>query len=201
MREKCESKHKFGGIKVCKAEQIRKQCASCIICGLGFRNSVQVALFVVWVSEIVCKLHYLQFEFQKQCASCIICSLGFRNTEQVVRILQFSQENTCTVLGSLFNKYAGLKACNFIKKRLQHRSFPVKFAEFLRIPFFTEYTRWLLLETSHELSLLHLRTMYGVISWYVLALQRLFHFIAYLSISFLFLIFFVESITFCFVNT
>ena len=30
-----------------------------------------------------------------------------------------------TVLESLFNKVAGLKACNFIKKKLQHRCFPV----------------------------------------------------------------------------
>ena len=37
---------------------------------------------------------------------------------------------------SLFNKVAGLKACNFIKKRLQHRCFPVKFAKFFRTSFF-----------------------------------------------------------------
>ena len=42
---------------------------------------------------------------------------------------------------SLFNKVAGLKDCNFIKKRLQHRCFPVKFANFLRTPFFTEHLR------------------------------------------------------------
>ena len=36
-------------------------------------------------------------------------------------------------------------ACNFIKKRLQHRCFPVKFAIFLRISFFTEHLRWMLL--------------------------------------------------------
>ena len=35
---------------------------------------------------------------------------------------------------SIFNKVAALKACNFIKKRLQHRCFPVKFAKFLRTP-------------------------------------------------------------------
>ena len=35
-------------------------------------------------------------------------------------------------------------ACNFFKKRLQHRCFPVKFAKFLRTPFFTEQLRWLL---------------------------------------------------------
>ena len=40
------------------------------------------------------------------------------------------------VLEPLFNKYAGLKAFNFIKKRLQHRYFPVKIAKFLETPFF-----------------------------------------------------------------
>ena len=39
------------------------------------------------------------------------------------------------VLESLFNKAAGLQVCNFIKKRLQHRCFPVIIAEFLRTPF------------------------------------------------------------------
>ena len=37
------------------------------------------------------------------------------------------------VLGPLFNKAAGLQVCNFIKKRLQHRCFPVIIANFLRI--------------------------------------------------------------------
>ena len=34
------------------------------------------------------------------------------------------------MLESLFNKLAGLQACNFIKKRLQHRRFPVNFVKF-----------------------------------------------------------------------
>ena len=51
------------------------------------------------------------------------------------------------VFESLLNKVAGLKACNFIKKWLQHSSFPVKFEKFLRTPFFTEHLRWLLLST------------------------------------------------------
>ena len=48
---------------------------------------------------------------------------------------------------------------------------------------------------SLTLSLLDMRTMNGVISWYVLTLQRLFHFIAcvlFLSISFFFSYFFVD---------
>ena len=39
------------------------------------------------------------------------------------------------VLESLFNKVAGLKACNFIKMRFQYRCFPVNFRKFLATPF------------------------------------------------------------------
>ena len=35
----------------------------------------------------------------------------------------------------LFGYNYGLRACNFIKKRLQHRCFPVRFETFLTIPF------------------------------------------------------------------
>ena len=38
-----------------------------------------------------------------------------------------------SVLKYLFDKVAGLNVCNFIKKRLQHKCFPVKFAKCLRI--------------------------------------------------------------------
>ena len=37
-----------------------------------------------------------------------------------------------TVFKSLFNKVAGSQACNFFKRRLQRRCFPVKFVKFLR---------------------------------------------------------------------
>ena len=36
-----------------------------------------------------------------------------------------------SMLESLFNKVTGLKACNFILKRLQHRSFTVNIAKYL----------------------------------------------------------------------
>ena len=54
------------------------------------------------------------------------------------------------MLESLLNKAADLKAWNFIKKRLQHRSFPVKFAKFFKITFPTEHLRWLLLEMERR---------------------------------------------------
>ena len=40
-----------------------------------------------------------------------------------------------TVLESLLSLYVGLKTCNFIKRRLQHKCFPVKSVRFLRAPF------------------------------------------------------------------
>ena len=43
------------------------------------------------------------------------------------------------------NEDAGLRPA---KKSLWHRCFPVNFEKFLRIPFFTEHLRWLLLEIS-----------------------------------------------------
>ena len=49
------------------------------------------------------------------------------------------------VLESLFNKAAGLQVCNFIKKRLQHRCFPVIIAKFLRIPILKNICERLLL--------------------------------------------------------
>ena len=50
-----------------------------------------------------------------------------------------------SVLESIFNKAAGLKVCNSIKKRLQHSCLPVKLAKFLKTSFFTDEFRWLLL--------------------------------------------------------
>ena len=38
------------------------------------------------------------------------------------------------MLESYFNKAAGLKVSNFIKKRLQHRCFPMNIAKFLATP-------------------------------------------------------------------
>ena len=49
------------------------------------------------------------------------------------------------VLGFLFNKLAGLKACNLNKKRLPYRCFPVNIEKFLRSAFLIEHVWWLLL--------------------------------------------------------
>ena len=44
----------------------------------------------------------------------------------------------------MLESLSGLKTCNFIQKRLQHRCFPVNIAEFLRIAVFIEHFWWLL---------------------------------------------------------
>ena len=40
------------------------------------------------------------------------------------------------------------KTPDFIKKRLQHRCFPVNIAKFLRTAFFIEHLRWLLIKND-----------------------------------------------------
>ena len=95
------------------------------------------------------------------------------------------------ILEFLFNKVAGLKACSFIKKRLQRRCFLVKSAKdhpfYRTLPVAASGNIW------WTLSLLHMRMMNRVTAWYVLALQCFFRFIAFflfLSISFFFFLFF-----------
>ena len=46
------------------------------------------------------------------------------------------------VLQSLFYKVASFQTCKFIKKKLQHRCFPVKLAKFLRTAFLKEHLPW-----------------------------------------------------------
>ena len=51
-------------------------------------------------------------------------------------------------LESLFDKVVGLQACNFIKKKIQHKSFSVKLAKFLRTPIFKSICERLLRHTK-----------------------------------------------------
>ena len=55
-----------------------------------------------------------------------------------------------SVLVSLFNKIAGLKASSFFKKRLQHSCFSVNIAKLLRIALFIELFRRLLLDLTQS---------------------------------------------------
>ena len=57
------------------------------------------------------------------------------------------------VLESLFKKVADLEAHKSIKRRLQHRCFPVNIAKFLSTAFSIAHLWWLLLELRHFFSL------------------------------------------------
>ena len=112
------------------------------------------------------------------CVNCIICSLDFRYTEAVVR--RCSSEQALLKISQCWS---------FLLIKLQ----AFRHSEICKIfksIFFTEHLRWLLLEISYELSLYCImRMMNRVIVWYVLALQRLFHFIVCVSFLSLFLFF------------
>ena len=73
-------------------------------------------------------------------------------------IPQISQQNTC--LESLLDEVASLKACNIIKKGLQHRCFQWNLRKFLRTPILKSISERLLLiglmrikNCKHHLSL------------------------------------------------
>ena len=69
--------------------------------------------------------------------NCILKAAVCRYSTKV-GLLQNSQENTCA--GVPCNKVAGLEPAPLIilKKRLQHKCLPVKFAKFFRRPTFVE---------------------------------------------------------------
>ena len=83
-----------------------------------------------------------------------------QSPEVFLKISQISQENICVevsflqpeavfnkfhrktpVLESLYNKVADLQVCNFFKKRLQHRSFPVQICKTFKNTYFEEHLR------------------------------------------------------------
>ena len=71
-------------------------------------------------------------------ASSYAATTGSRSSPRRCSVKLGAPENLTNLTGKhlcwslLFNKVAGLQVCNFIKKRLQHNCFPVKFVKFLR---------------------------------------------------------------------
>ena len=81
----------------------------------------------VYFSELL-KSIYDEVNQRNQYTEAVVCKCSSKYV--FLRISEISQENTC--VGVFFNKAAGLKAFNFVKKRLQHSYFPVTSAKFLR---------------------------------------------------------------------
>ena len=59
---------------------------------------------------------------------------------QTQNLAKFTAIHVCQSV--CFNKVAGFRSTTSLKKRLRHKSFPVKFAKFPRTPFLTEHLRW-----------------------------------------------------------
>ena len=65
-----------------------------------------------------------------------------------LQIWENSQENACPGVSLLKKSQA---SCNFLKKRLQHRCFPVNFAKLLRVNFLQNTSTWLLPNINSKL--------------------------------------------------
>ena len=100
------------------------------VAALGGNRKIKAAcIFVSFSQSLNQNPNWLsKYSFQKQ------PFLKFRNFHRKTHLLV-----------SHFNDMAGLHACIFIKKRLEHRCFPVNTVKYLRTTFFTEHLWWLLL--------------------------------------------------------
>ena len=69
----------------------------------------------------------------------MFCQIPFADVLQNRCSYKFHNIHSKTpVLESLLKKVVGLKACNFIKERLQHRRFSMSITKFLRAAFLTQ---------------------------------------------------------------
>ena len=89
-------------------------------------------------SDFVCVIHKFQSCMYHKLRKC----LNSRRSRQrcYIEKVVLNIHRKTIVLESLFNRLAGFKTCDFLKKRLQHRCFFVKFAKFLRTPFWRTST-------------------------------------------------------------
>ena len=76
------------------------------------------------------------------------------------------------MLESLFNKVTELKACSFIKQRLQHKCFHVNIAKFLRTSLFIKHLWWLLLNNRKEHMIYFIKSIMALNSKHIAKLQK-----------------------------
>ena len=69
------------------------------------------------------------------------------------------------MLRPVFKKVAGLKACEFIKKRLQNRLFPVNFAKFVRTPILKNISKQLVLNFDPKRAVTFSQVTCTMLSW------------------------------------
>ena len=82
-----------------------------------------------------CSAEKLLLKFFQENTCVGVSLIKFVKTGKICDIFKSSYiEEHLQTTASVLNKIAGPKVSNFIKKRLQHRRFLVKFAKFLRTP-------------------------------------------------------------------
>ena len=110
--------------------------------GLWARKCCIVVCILITNTTFVVRLYLEPFVIfcGLETFSCIVSKITSEDTEEGIYKC-FSRKSFANFTGkppmleSLFTKVAGPQACNFIKKRIEHRYFTVKFAKFLRAPF------------------------------------------------------------------
>ena len=95
--------------------------------GINIMNNVTLLLQVLNTGEHMSEQPVEVF-YEK------MCSEKFRNIPKKKYVVE-----------TLFYNVAGIQACNFIKKRLKHRCFPVNIAKFSRTPILKSILEQLLL--------------------------------------------------------
>ena len=113
-------------------------------------TSIYLISFLHLLHSILTNLWPLWILLHKYFSSSVILrnySTIFRSSHQKKAILKhfviFTGKHLCNVQASIFNRVAGHQACNFIKKRLQHRYFLANIKKFIRRPILKNISEWL----------------------------------------------------------
>ena len=110
------------------------------------------------IKEQAPQLTLLWWDFQKQPTKV------FYKKNLFLKISQYLQETS--VLEFLFKKVVGLKTCIFIKKKPQHRCFPVNITKFLRLSISENISDRLLLTVSMVSSGFRVQVT-GLVFWFL----------------------------------
>ena len=104
------------------------------------RSFLLAKMIYLWYKILVDEIRYCcrPIKVQKQPPE-VFCKKGCSEN-----FFEFHKKTP--VLESLFNKVAGLRTWNVIKKTLQHSCFPVSFVKFLRTPILKNFCERLLLK-------------------------------------------------------
>ena len=85
------------------------------------------------------------------CIHIIFCPYLFCINQKSTKFRKFTGMYPCCSL--FLNKVEGLRSATLLKKRHQHRCFPMNFANFLRKPYFKEHLQWLLPRMGNPIKL------------------------------------------------